>query len=243
MRRTSFPVIAAALVALVLPAVALADDPPPPSQFSLGLAWVQSNGNSNTSTGGFDFLYKGTYGAWGLEGTANFLRSEQEDVLTAERYGAGLRGTYAFAERWKAFAGVGWLKDQFAGLDSRLVLDGGVQYALLTGPDHTLDLVGGLAWTSDELVTGESVSSFGGVAGADYAWIISEGAKLTDRFRFYPSFEESDDWRVLNEFAVEAAIVSSLALKVAYLFRYDNEPVPGFVKTDTTVSTSLVFKF
>jgi len=22
----------------------------------------------------FDFLYKGTYGAWGLEGTANFLR-------------------------------------------------------------------------------------------------------------------------------------------------------------------------
>jgi hypothetical protein len=25
--------------------------------------------------------------------------------------------------------------------------------------------------------------------------------------------------------------------------KYDNEPVPGFVKTDTTVSTSLVLKF
>lgn len=242
MRRTSFPSIAA-LVALVLPAVALADDPPKPSEFSLGLAWVQSNGNSNTSTGGVDFLYKGTFGAWGLEGAASLLRSEQDDELTAERYGAGLRGTYALSERWKAFAGAAWLKDQFAGLDSRLVLDGGVQYALLTGPDHTLDLVGGLSWTSDEPVIGESTSSFGAVAGVDYAWIISQSAKLTDRFRFYPSFEESDDWRVVNEFAVEAAIVSNLALKVAYLFRYDNEPVPGFVKTDSTVSTSLVMKF
>jgi putative salt-induced outer membrane protein YdiY len=48
---------------------------------------------------------------------------------------------------------------------------------------------------------------------------------------------------VVNEFAVEAAIVSNLALKLAYLFRYDNQPVPGFVKTDSTVSTSLVLKF
>jgi putative salt-induced outer membrane protein len=235
--------IVAALATLVLPAAVFADDPPKPSEFSLGLAFLQTNGNSNTSSGGFDFLYKGTYGLWGLEGVANFLRSEQEGTLTAERYGAGLRGTYAFAERWKAFAGVAWLKDQFAGLDSRLVLDGGVQYALLAGPDHTLDLVGGLSWTNDETVTGESASSFGGVAGVDYAWIIAENARLTDRFRFYPSFEESDDWRVVNEFAVEAAIVSNLALKLAYLFRYDNQPVPGFVKTDTTVSTSLVLKF
>jgi putative salt-induced outer membrane protein len=235
--------IAAALLALVLPVAVLADDPPKPNEFSLGLAFLQTNGNSNTSSGGLDFLYRGTYGDWGAEGVANFLRAEQEDTVTAERYGAGLRGTYAFTERWKAFAGVAWLKDQFAGLDSRLLLDGGVQYALLAGPDHILDLVGGLSWTNDETVIGESTSSFGGVAGADYAWIIAENAKLTDRFRFYPSFEESDDWRVVNEFAVEAAIVSNLALKVAYLFRYDNQPVPGFVKTDSTVSTSLVLKF
>jgi putative salt-induced outer membrane protein len=243
MRRTVTSIIVAVLVALALPVVALADDPPKPNEFSLGLAFLQTNGNSNTSSGGFDFLYKGTYGAWGLEGVANFLRAEQEGTLTAERYGAGLRGTYAFSERWKAFAGVGWMKDQFAGLDSRLVLDGGAQYALLTGPDHTLDLLAGLSWTQDEEVSGDSTSSFGGVAGADYAWIIAENAKLTDRFRFYPSFEESNDWRVFNEFAIEAAIVSNLALKVAYQFRYDNEPVPGFVKTDTTVSTSLVLKF
>jgi putative salt-induced outer membrane protein len=158
MRTTVTSAIFAALLALAVPAVVVADDPPKPSEFSLGLAFVQTNGNSNTSSGGFDFLYKGTYGAWGLEGTANFLRAEQEGTLTAERYGAGLRGTYAFSERWKAFAGVAWLKDEFAGLDSRTVLDGGVQYALLTGPDHTLDLVGGRAWTNDETVTGESTS-------------------------------------------------------------------------------------
>jgi putative salt-induced outer membrane protein len=236
--------VALTMMAALLATPALrADDPPKPNEFSLGLAFLQTNGNSNTSSGGFDFLYKGTYGLWGVEGVANFLRAEQEGTLTAERYGAGLRGTYAFSERWKAFAGVGWMKDQFAGLDSRLVLDGGAQYALLTGPDHTLDLLAGLSWTQDEEVSGDSTSSFGGVAGADYAWIIAENAKLTDRFRFYPSFEESNDWRVFNEFAIEAAIVSNLALKVAYQFRYDNEPVPGFVKTDTTVSTSLVLKF
>jgi len=34
-----------------------------------------------------------------------------------------------------------------------------------------------------------------------------------------------------------------LALKIGYLFRYSNEPVPGFKKSDNTTTASVVLRW
>jgi len=51
------------------------------------------------------------------------------------------------------------------------------------------------------------------------------------------------NWRFESETALQAAVNDHLALKAGVQVRYDNEPQPGFKKTDTTTTVSLVFRW
>ena len=232
--------VAAAVAALVANAV-LAEEPPP--KFTLGLAYLATSGNSDSSTGGLDVKYKDAFGAWGLELTGGYLRAEQDGDLTAERLFAGIRGTRSLSERWQAFAGANYLQDKFAGLDARYVVEAGATYTMLKGVPHELVFDLGAAWNSDVLVDGTSESYVSGLAALRYAWTISDSAKLTERLAFFPNFEDTDDYRIESDLAIQAAVAKHLALKFGYGVRYDNQPVPGFSETDTVTSVSLVLSY
>jgi len=213
-----------------------------PWTFSLGLSYLATSGNSESQTGGLDLSYKHNFDPWGLEVTGSYLSAEADGVDTADRTFLGVRGTRAIGERWGLFAGASVLKDEFAGLDSRYVVDGGATYKAIANDTHTLTFDLGAAWNSENLVDGSSTDYMSGVAGLAYAWKISSTATLGEKLVFMPSFEESDDWRLASDLTLEAAISAKLAVKLGFLYMYDNVPVAGFEKTDTKSSASLVVK-
>jgi len=45
------------------------------------------------------------------------------------------------------------------------------------------------------------------------------------------------------ELTAQAAMAAHLGLKIGYLLRFANEPVPGFKKTDNTTTASLVLRW
>lgn len=65
----------------------------------------------------------------------------------------------------------------------------------------------------------------------------------TQRFTFYPDFKSSSSYRTEAEIAAQAAMAAHLALKIGYLLRYSNDPVPGFKKTDNTTTASVVLRW
>ena len=237
MKRTFVAAASAVLVATTV----FADEPE--KKLSLGLAYVATSGNSDSSTGGLDVKYKDAFGVWGLELAGGYLRAEQNGDLTAERLFAGVRGTRSVSERWQGFAGASYLRDKFAGLDPRYVIEAGATYAMLKGVPHELAFDLGAAWNRDELVGGLTDSYVSGLAALRYAWTISNTAKLTEHLAAFPSFEDSNDYRIESDLAIQAAIAKQVALKLGYGVRYDNQPVPGFSKTDTVTSVSLVLSY
>jgi putative salt-induced outer membrane protein len=228
----------ALLLAVAVPAAA--EDRP--WQFSLGLSYLATSGNSENSSAGLDLSYKHNFDPWGLEVLGSYLNAESDGVETANRMFLGVKGSRAIGERWSVFAGANWLQDEYAGLDSRIVLDGGLTYKAIANGRHTLSFDFGAAWNSEDFADGGSNDYVSGIAGMAYEWKISETAKLTERLLFVPSLEESDDWRVASDTAIEAAISAKLALKLGFQYLYDNVPVAGFEKTDTRSSVSLVVK-
>ncbi len=214
-----------------------------PNKLSLGLSYLATSGNSSSQSGGLDLQFKRKFDPWGLEASANWLRAEQDGKLTAKKLFFGVRGTRALSADFDAFLAGSYLQDQFAGLDPRLVAEGGVTYKFLKGPEHVLAFDVGLTWTKDDLVNGGSKSYAGALAAARYAWNVSKTAKLTENLSFFPSFEDTSNWRIESGTGVEAAISSALALKLSYNLRYANEPVAGFRKTDTQTTVSLVINF
>ena len=112
----------------------------------------------------------------------------------------------------------------------------------LTGAKHELAFDAGLTWTDEDPVFGDGDESTGALLGLAYVWKITEHAAFRQRLIYYPNFDTSDDWRLRSESTLEAALASSWALRVGYLYTNDNLPTPGFGETDTTTSVSLVWK-
>ncbi len=233
--------IAAVSVALLCFSIAAAEDNP--NKLSLGLSYLATSGNSSSQTGGLDLLYKHSFDPWGLEVSANYLRAEQNGVVTAKKLFASVRGTRALGQDFSLFAGASVLQDTFAGLDPQIVAVAGVTYAFLKGPVQDLAFDVGLTWTRDKLVGDGSTSYAGGMAAARYGWNITKTSKFTENLAFYPSFQQASNWRIESETGLQAAVSSSVALKLSYGFRYANRPVAGFGKTDTQAGASLVINF
>jgi putative salt-induced outer membrane protein len=233
--------LACALTPLLAVAVLGAENPPkPPWSGSLGLSFLSTTGNSQTQSFGLDLSAKRIPDPWGLEIGAKLLRSSKDGTTDAERYLASVRGTRSLTDRWTLFAGVSGERDRFAGYDLRAIVEGGATYKLLPGPIHELSFDGGLTWTREDRVAGDDRSFLGALLGVAYQWKLSETAAFTEKLRWYPDFDQTSSWRLTSESAVKASLTGRLALKVGYELRYSNTPIPGFHKTDTASTVSLV---
>lgn len=220
--------------------------PPPPAPplwtGSVGFSYLATSGNSDAETIGLTAGFARQPTPFGLELQALANRAETEGDTTAERYLAGLRGKRALSERYQLFAGAWYERDEFAGFDSRLMIESGAVWRALTGPVHELDFDAGLTWTDEEPVLGPGFDSVGAVAGLTYVWKISATAAFRQRLVVYPSFEDSDDWRLRSETTLEAALATSWALRAGFLFARDHAPAAGFEQDDSATSVSLVWK-
>lgn len=211
---------------------------------SLGLSWVATGGNTDTSSFGLDFGLDRKPEPWGLSFNVRGNRAEDRGVLTAENYFAAGRAVRKLSERWEAFGGLQWSKDPFAGFESQSVVSAGATYVAIDGDRHHLTFDMGLAYTrEDRIPPVENVSFAGGVVGLAWDWKLGESSKLTERLMYYPNFDDSADWRVTSVTAIESAINSWLALRFGFDVRYRNQPIDNADGTDTTSTASVVFNF
>lgn len=219
---------------------------------ALGLSYVGTSGNTDTTSFGLDFKSERKPTPWGLNLMATFTRAEDNSVVTAEQYLVGGRATRSLSDRWSVFAGVSWARDTFGGFENRYIAEAGAEYLAIKTAKHTLSFDAGLTWTSEDQILYDTVAEreyteteswFGGVAGLTWEWAFSESASLSERILYYPNFDTTSDWRVGSDTAITADLTKLLALQFSYLVRYRNLPIDDREKTDTTTKVSVVMNF
>ncbi len=229
--------------------------PEPNWKNEIGLSYVGTSGNTDTSSFGLDYKGERKPSPWGLDLLASFTRAEDGGVVTAEQYYAGVRGLRQLNDRWSIFAGLSWARDPFSGFDNRYLAEAGAEFIAIKSERHTLSFDAGLTWTSEDQIKTreippgsiekytETVDWFGAVAGLKWDWAFSKSASLSQRLLYYPNFDESADWRLGSDTAVTASLTKMLALQFSYLVRYRNQPIDNLEKTDTTTKASVVLNF
>jgi putative salt-induced outer membrane protein len=245
--------LVAALAAWPAMAQEEGDESPEPNWVnSLGLSYVGTSGNTDTSSLGLDFKSTRKPTPWGLDFSASFTRADDNGVTTAEQYYVGGRGIRALNDRWSIFVGLAWARDPFTGFDNRWLAEGGAEFVAVKSEKHRLAFDAGLSWNSEDQIFfdevameeyTETVDWFGGVAGLTWDWAISKNASLSQRLLYHPNFDDTSDWRAGSDTAVTASLTKLLALKFNYLVRYRNQPIGENEKTDTTTKASVVLNF
>jgi putative salt-induced outer membrane protein len=217
--------------------------PPPLWERKAELSVVATGGNTDTQTIGAGGSLVWRPAPWTTEAKVAYVRSEANDILTARSLAADFRQARAISPRLDGFGRVGYLANEFAGIDARTSVDGGVAYKLLLGPVHTLRVDAGLGYSHESRTTGIDVSFPLANFGSAYKWQISPTADLTESPLFTLSLEDADDRRFSNTIALTAALTRVLSLKLSHELKFTNRPVPTFEKTDTQLSMALVMSF
>ncbi|MEW8028469.1 MAG: DUF481 domain-containing protein [Candidatus Thiodiazotropha sp.] len=132
--------------------------------------------------------------------------------------------------------------DEFKGWDYRLSGSGGAGYVFRH--DDTWHLVGriGLGGNKtygdvDEVLTQEATF------GLDTVWTISERESVEFKTTFYPSLEESGEYRNIAAFNWKTVMSEegALAMKIGLINEYDSLAAPGTEKSDFKYNLSLVW--
>ena len=227
------------------PAPAAPPPPPPPPLWDtqIGASFVGTTGNSDTSSLGADFGAHRRGLIWQVESTAPAVRTDTADLTTAERYLGLVRVQRNLTPIIGLSIGEKAERDRFAGLDFRSILDGSLTWALVKQPRWTLDGATGIGWLHESRTNATTLDDPVGNFQLLSRIPFSTAGDTTQRFTYYPDFKNTSAYRTEAEITAQAAMAAHLALKIGYLLRYSNDPVPGFKKTDNTTTASVVLRW
>ena len=217
--------------------------PPPRVEGSAELSLVSTGGNSETQSLGFGGSLIWRPDPWTTQAQASFIRAETSGVETARALIASLRQSRMLTPRLDVFGRAEYLANEFAGIDNRVTFDVGLGYKFVDTPRHFLRTDAGVGYAHESRLVGEDLSTaLLNVAGI-YRWKFNDTAAIENASLFSSSFDDGDDWRFRNGFAVTATMTRLLSLKVAHELKFVNAPVVGFEKTDRVLSAAIVAKF
>jgi len=235
------------------------------------LGYIVTSGNSESSTLGFkntaarkwtNALFTLNAGGIRVETTTKtrvelspgVVQETETAEKTAENYYLNGRYDRNITDRLFWYAGAGWDRNRFAGIDNRYTVEGGTGNVWYDEEGLKFRTLYGLTYTDQEDIIPNPASDdtfAGGRFSWDYLNKLGGNTTYVNIFVVDLNLDESDDWRgnMINSLAV--AMNERLALKVSLQILYDNMPsliVVGTTpveldETDTIFTASLVVNF
>ena len=216
-------------------------EPPPRLEASAQLTFLDTRGNSTSQSlgAGGEVIWRPN--PWIYAGKLIFAQTEADDELTARSLAALFRASRSLNNRMAVYGQYDYLRDVFAGVEQRHVIEGGVSFLAVEGPPHRLRFDAGVGYLH-ETRPAEDFDSATLSLGAGYRFAISPTSEFTYAPRFLLTLADAGAWKFDQDVALTAALNTILSLKVSHTFRYSAEPPVGFDKTDTIMAISLVAK-
>jgi putative salt-induced outer membrane protein YdiY len=202
-----------------------------------------SSGNSDSLSlhAGYSAAYKDDAHGWKF--VSAYDKAETDGVESRNQFFADLLKDWYFQDTpWFAFAQGRYDWDEFKDWDYRLAASAGAGYEFLKSDEWyvvgRLGLGGNKTYgDADEEFTPEAI------LGLEANWTISERESAAFKTTFFPSLEDSGEYRNITTFDWKMTISDSgnLAMKIGLINEYDSQATAGIDKNDFKYNLSLVW--
>lgn len=226
--------LAAVLALLALAVTPLAAQTPDTVRFRVSgdLGFVSASGNTDSRTFNVGERLRWRPGKLTLSQGFGLISGRTNGEETANLWRVDLRGDYAVGDHVGVYALVAWDRNPFAGFRGRFEEGVGAFWKAIQAPKDKLTIELGLGFIQQDNVATPDLDFPTARVAANYRHDLYEKAFLYDLLEVLPNLENSSDLRVNNEAGIAAPINRSIAIKLSYLIRFDNEPEAGFETTD-----------
>ncbi|MCB1042302.1 MAG: DUF481 domain-containing protein [Acidobacteria bacterium] len=228
------------------------------------LSWVETGGNSESSTIGFKNETKWSKGKHAFALNLAAVRAESglttvfavgeannpvfventETRLSDERYAMKAQYDYSFSAMTSWFSGIEWDRNEFAGIKNRTTLSSGIAHIWIKNDQMSYSNKVGLQYTDEEpvqVVEGIETEYAGLRANSAYMRKLGKNGTFKNDVDVVLNLNDTDDYRADVVFSYAVNINARLALKTSLQFLYDHQPayksVPLF---DDDVQTGTV---
>ena len=204
------------------------------------LGYQGTSGNTDTTTyrTGFEVAYATDGWLHQLDAAGN--GGEDSGATSAEAYQANWKSSWSFTEHDFVFGQLSWRKDRFAGVTEQVSTTLGYGRRVVDTPSHLLSLEAGLGYRDSDRADGTNETSAIGRGALNYTWTFSETASFTQDLIVETG---SDNTFIESVSAVQASLVSTLALVASYTVKRNTDVPVGTNKTDTLTAISLEYGF
>src|SRR5512145_318130 len=213
-------------------------EPPPRLEASAQFALLATTGDASTSTIGAGGEVTWRPDPWTHHAKIAFAQNETDDALSARSLAALYRASRRLDERLSVYGQYDFLRDLFAGVEQRHIVEGGLSYLAVDRARQRLRLDGGLGYLFESRPA-EDFDSATLTLAAAYRAAISSTSVFTFDPRYLLTLGDTGAWKYDQVAALTADLTSILSLKLSHTIRYSAEPPPGFESTDTITAVSL----
>lgn len=242
---------AAVPVSLVLIlAVAMAVSPPSlraqgadSVKVTTDLGFVNAGGNTDVTTFNVGEELVARFGAWGIKQTFGAIYGRTNDSVSTSLWRSSLRGDRAIGGRVGAYLVGAFDRNTFAGISRRFEEGAGLVVRAVDTPKDRFELEGGAGFTQQRSTTGATNSFPSARGAATYKRGIGTSSSVQFTSEVLPNLEDTSDTRVNSRAELVAPLSQRLALKLSYLWRFDNQPEPTFEKSDRIFTAGLQITF
>ncbi len=197
---------------------------------------VGANGSVSVEKAGdvheIRLVIEGNFGEAEIDGETEKTTENGKALVT---YKYKLNGSYLYSDN-------SVFHDEIAAIDYRLIVGAGVGYRVVKTDDAKLGLELGLAYVEEELTDGTNDDSISARVAARHDQNFGEHAKFWLAAEYLPNVDDTDDYLLNAEAGVEAALNSSLSLRVVAQDRYDSVVPVDRENNDLSVISALVYK-
>jgi putative salt-induced outer membrane protein len=225
---------------------------------------LSSSGNSRmvAFTGSGNFDWRGGNNGFGASLVGNYGKSAPPDgemETTTENFQGRIRYDRYVIEDASVFLLATGRHDRFQGLAFRLNLDPGFKYLFVNRPATVLwaeagydfqydtrtsearDVLDDMGMVIDRLDKHETDHSARLFLGFRHAF--NDATALSNGIEYLQSFVDTKRYRFNYDVLFTAKVWGDLALGAGFNARYDNQPLPGKEKLDTTSTLSLIYAY
>ena len=227
------------LLAIAVAPLAAQDQAPRPVEFTGDIGFVNTAGNTDVTT--LNVGEKISYNLTRLTLKQFFavVYGSSQGQTTTSLWRGGLRGDYSLAPAVAIFGSAGYDRNRFAGISRRVEEGLGVAIKAVNRDRDKLQFEGGLAFTQQHSTLGVDDNFTSARSAGMYQHNFTETAYFLQTVEVLPNLETSEDLRMNTETGFVAPISKQIAIKLAYVIRYDKLPEPGFKKTDRLFTSGL----
>lgn len=167
---------------------------------------------------------------------------ESDDEVDVDSSDVLLDYKRLLSDRWYGVFSTSFERDEIADLRYRIGLNPGIGVFIVKNPELRFALELGPSYVLEEL-DDQRDNFLAPRIGNRFEWNVSKTAKVYEELEVLVQADDTDNYYGSLELGIETAIVEALALRVSLEANYDNRPAEGKEERDTSLISSVVYKF